>query len=451
MSSLDLISMGIKNLWRRKLRTFLTVLGVIIGTSSIIVMLSLGFGMSETFKAQISEMGSLNIITIYQDIYGGYGYNEPSMGNKKQEDLDDKAIAKFSKLDGVEAVTPIVETYGKLVSGKYTAYINIKGIDPANMDKFNFKLQDGRLLRNGDELSVVYGGEIKNMFNNENSRYGNSKETNINLMKDKILFTFDMEYGNKRREPSPEGENNQKKPEYKTYKLKPVGLLAEGDWETAYNAYMPIEQVKKLIQEKNKAEGNKISPEERKRQKGYEQALVYVPDINKVTEVQTQIKDMGFNAHSLTDYLESMKKTSGVIQAILGGIGAVSLLVAAIGITNTMVMSIYERTKEIGVMKVIGASLSDIKRLFLFESGMIGLLGGIVGAGLSEALSFLLNKLAPSFGDYLGTGAETKISIIPIWLIFAAMGFATIIGLISGYYPAKRAMNLSALEAIRTE
>lgn len=450
MSSIDLISMGLKNLWRRKLRTFLTVLGVVIGTSSIVVMLSLGFGMSETFKRQISEMGSLNIITINQ---GYYGYGEPSMGNQKQEDLDDKAIIKFSKLEGVKAVTPIVETYGKLIDGKYSAYINIRGIDPNNMEAFDFKLADGRLLRKEDELSVVYGGEVKNMFYNESKsgRYDSFKEPDIDLMKDKIIFTFDMEYGNKKSPIPNSNDENQKKPVYKTYKFKPVGLLTEGDFEKGYYAYMNIDQVKKLIQEKNKAEGNKISPEERKRQKGYESALVYVPDINKVVEVQQQIKDMGYNAHSLTDYLNSMKKTAGTIQAILGGIGAVSLLVAAIGITNTMVMSIYERTKGIGVMKVIGASLKDIKGLFLFESGMIGLLGGIVGVGLSGILSFLLNKLGPRFGDYIGGGEGTMISIIPFWLIFAAIGFASFIGLISGYYPAKRAMNLSALEAIRTE
>jgi ABC-type lipoprotein release transport system permease subunit len=82
---------------------------------------------------------------------------------------------------------------------------------------------------------------------------------------------------------------------------------------------------------------------------------------------------------------------------------------------------------------------------------MIGLLGGIIGVVFSEILSFIINKLGANFGNYIGTGAETKISIIPIWLIFAAMGFSALIGILSGYYPAKRAMNLSALEAIRTE
>lgn len=449
MNSKDLVSMGIKNLWRRKLRTFLTVLGVVIGTSSIIVMLSLGFGMKEAFKQQISEMGSLNIITVSQ---GYRGYAEPNMNaSKKQEELNDKSLISFSKIDGVKAVTPIVETYGKIVDGKYSAYLSIRGVDPKNMEDFDYKLADGRLLKSSDDLAVVYGGEVKNMFYDENSSGYNYKEPKIDLMKDKLIFTFDMEYGSKRRGPQIPQENS-KKPNYKTYKFKTIGVLAEGDYEKGYYAYMPIEQVKKLIQEKNKAEGNKISPEERKRQRGYGTILVKVDDINKVQEVQTQIKDMGYNAYSLSDYLESMKKTSNTIQAILGGIGAVSLLVAAIGITNTMVMSIYERTKEIGVMKVIGASLKDIKRLFLFESGMIGLLGGIIGVGLSELLSFVINKLAPSIGgDMIGPMGMTKISIVPVWLILAAMAFATFVGLLSGYYPAKRAMNLSALEAIRTE
>jgi ABC-type antimicrobial peptide transport system permease subunit len=146
-----------------------------------------------------------------------------------------------------------------------------------------------------------------------------------------------------------------------------------------------------------------------------------------------------------------MKQTARSIQLALGGIGAISLLVAAIGITNTMVMSIYERTKEIGIMKVIGASINDIKRLFLFESAMIGLLGGILGIGVSYLLSFLINKFGGNFGNFMGTGMNSKISIIPIWLVFASLAFSALIGVISGYYPARRAMNISAIDAIRTE
>ena len=164
---------------------------------------------------------------------------------------------------------------------------------------------------------------------------------------------------------------------------------------------------------------------------------------------------MGHEAYSLNDELESFKQQALVIQAILGGIGAISLLVAAIGIANTMVMSIYERTKEIGVMKVIGASLKDIKRLFLFESALIGLTGGVFGVGLSYLISFLMNKFGSQFvqlGMMMGPGGgEARISIIPVWLALAALGFSALIGVISGYFPARRAMNLSALDAIRSE
>ncbi len=161
------------------------------------------------------------------------------------------------------------------------------------------------------------------------------------------------------------------------------------------------------------------------------------------------IEGMGFQTRSLTDILESMKKTSAGIQGILGGIGAVSLLVAALGITNTMIMSIYERTREIGVMKVLGAKLFDIKKLFLFEAAMIGLLGGLVGLMISYGGSVLINHIA---GKMMGEFAmDNKISIIPIWLAGGALIFSAMVGIISGYYPANRAMKLSALEAIKTE
>jgi putative ABC transport system permease protein len=146
-----------------------------------------------------------------------------------------------------------------------------------------------------------------------------------------------------------------------------------------------------------------------------------------------------------------MKKTSGLIQAILGGLGAVPLFVAAIGITNTMVMSIYERTKEIGVMKVIGAQLKDIKRLFLFEAAMIGLFGGVLGIGISYGISAIINTVLSGMNGDTGYYGPQLLSDIPAWLAISGMSFSTVIGLIAGYYPAVRATKLSALEAIRTE
>ncbi|MGB4648542.1 MAG: FtsX-like permease family protein, partial [Acetivibrionales bacterium] len=166
-----------------------------------------------------------------------------------------------------------------------------------------------------------------------------------------------------------------------------------------------------------------------------------------------EIKNMGYGTYSLLDILKSMQETSATMQAVLGGIGAISLFVAAIGITNTMVMSIYERTREIGVMKVLGCMLSDIRNLFLFEAALIGFIGGLLGIGFSYGASVLLNRYAGGLfgGGYYYGGSDSIVSLIPPWLAVAALAFATLVGIISGFMPARRAMKLSALEAIRTE
>ena len=169
-----------------------------------------------------------------------------------------------------------------------------------------------------------------------------------------------------------------------------------------------------------------------------------VSDLNKVQEVQQQIKDMGYQASSLTDQLNTMKETTKMLRIVLGAIGAVSLIVAAIGITNTMVMAIYERTIEIGIMKVIGASLRDIKLLFLTEAAFIGFAGGVLGIITSFLMSLIVNLVATK-------QASEMTSSIPVWLYLSAVAFATVIGVLSGYLPAKRAMKLSALTAIKTE
>jgi ABC-type antimicrobial peptide transport system permease subunit len=152
-----------------------------------------------------------------------------------------------------------------------------------------------------------------------------------------------------------------------------------------------------------------------------------------------------------------MEQTTNQIQQLLGAIAAVSLVVAAIGIANTMIMSVYERTKEIAVMKVLGCKLGNIGMLFLFEAGLIGFFGGVVGIGFSELAAYLLNRFGGDLFSNLGGRAWSfgvempPIAIIPLWLIGLGLAFATMIGLISGFLPARRAMRLSVLKAIHNE
>lgn len=164
---------------------------------------------------------------------------------------------------------------------------------------------------------------------------------------------------------------------------------------------------------------------------------------------------MGYYAvNYLAEYVNEMNKQLVMTQAILGAIGAVSFLVASIGITNTMIMAIYERTKEIGVMKVIGASIKDIEKLFLVEAGFIGFFGGVLGTIISFIISVILNIFGKEFllsRMPVQAIEAPKLSIILVWLVILALLTSTLIGIISGFIQARRAMKLPAIEAIKNE
>jgi len=468
MRKSDIFIMGLKNLFRRKTRTLLTVLGVVIGTAAIVVMVSLGLGMNESYDQQIKQMGSLNIINVtrYRNSAEGRGRSM----SQEEIVLDDAAITKIKSLKGVAGVTPVVETYGKLIAGKKVSFCSIIGIDSGEMANFDYRIAEGRLLKEGDADSIVVGGNLPMNFYNPKLTYS-TQVTPVKVMTEKLQLTFDMEYGERRRQGLG-GEDSSKKPSI-VYKLKAVGLLVPTNTydNTDYAIFMDIKYLKKLIKDTSKqikSQQNSfysVSPSEADA-KGYERLMVKVEDIDDVDSIQEKIDEMGYGTNSLSDIRKSMQKQSQTLRMVLGGLGAISLLISALGITNTMIMSIYERTREIGVMKVLGCKLKNIKQLFLFEAGVIGLFGGILGIILSYVASFILNKVGLNVlggnndDAYMGMGMVvsmgieqqgSRISVIPPWLALFAVAFAILIGLISGYSPARRAMKLSALEAIKTE
>ena len=205
---------------------------------------------------------------------------------------------------------------------------------------------------------------------------------------------------------------------------------------------MDMEDVIALEKAYKKAADIKDDTKNKKRE--YEQAIVKVYDIEQVEEVEQYIKDLGYNTYSMTSYRNEMKDMAQMIQLILGGLGSIAMLVSAISIANTMTMAIYERTKEIGVMKVLGCELKDIKNMFLTEAAAIGFLGGIIGLVICYGLSYVINIV----GAQMGAG-DTALSIIPLWLAAFGVGFSTMVGIISGYVPAVKAVKITALSAIR--
>jgi len=452
MKIFDIIRMAFRNLFRSKVRTILTVLGIVIGTTAIIIMLSLGIAINTAYKEQMSKMGDMNVITVYPN-YEKIETSRSRRGEWVEPAISQDELDQVAKIPNVEAVTPFYETTVKMEIGKYLGYVSIVGLQPEAMEALNYKVSEGRLLAPGDTNQIVFGFDLKQQFYNPKSRnsmrwwYGYSdEEKDFNFLEDKIKMTFDISYGE--RYPG----SSQRKP--KLYKVEGVGILEEGNWETAYRAFMNIDELLKLQEDYNK-KNNPDTGNNRSKKKdtevGYQQAKVKVNEIKNVLDVQAQIRELGLNAYSMAESLEQANKTQAVMQGVLGGIGAISLLVAAIGIANTMIMAIYERTKEIGIMKVIGARLKDIRRLFLYESSMIGFIGGVIGVGFSFGVSYFLNTVGARFlADSIGTGGS-KLSIIPVWLAVLGMAFSAFIGLISGFLPARKATKLSALSAIHTE
>ncbi len=234
-------------------------------------------------------------------------------------------------------------------------------------------------------------------------------------------------------------------------KLKVTGILKADEesnyqFDKSYSVYIDIRYATELQKIYNKENGIRTT---NTKEATYDTVYVKASSVDDVEAVEKAIQDMGYQTSSMASMREEINKQMKTVQLVLGGIGGVSMLVAALGITNTMVMSIYERTREIGVMKVLGCKLSNIRTIFLGEAGLIGFGGGVLGVGLSYLISYVLNLiLGSSMGYY---GGDSRLSIIPLWLVGIGMAFATGVGLISGFYPANRAVKISAIEAIRRE
>ncbi|MCM1253230.1 MAG: ABC transporter permease [Clostridium sp.] len=453
MKFLDLLRMSSSSLWKRKVRTILTVLGVVIGVASIVVMISLGLGLSRSLLERYESYGSVTQIEVYESYY--YGGDSSSQEEKR---LDDELIETISHMDHVKAVYPVLETGVIAKCGAYqNEYLNLYAMPIEAIEGLNMEVGDGSLPSAADdELTFFYGCQnIRDFTNSRGDGYYSTGELpDIDLMKDPVFVIFDREAYWNAQYPS---ESGTAVAPPKKYMIKTCGIEMtpeEGGTNWGWRTFCDIE---KLIPELKRIFKNKVIPGQPSTKTGkpykeifYNQLIVDIDNMDNVTAVQALINEMGYQANSNAEWIESQQTTLGYVQMVLGGIGAVSLFVAAIGITNTMMMSIYERTKEIGVMKVLGCDLRNIRSLFLLEAGFIGFIGGVIGLALSYTLSIVINKVAAGAdGGMMMTGSS--ISYIPLWLAGLALVFAVLVGMLAGFFPALRAMRLSPLAAIRTE
>lgn len=370
--------------------------------------------------------------------------------------ITDKVIDNFKRIPHVTGVSPVLNMNVVMRQGAYiSTYVQLKGVSQSYLEQL--ELAEGRLPQPG-ELGLVFGNGVIRDFTNAKTGKGywdTGEMPDVDPMGKPMFVIFDMDAYYQSQGSGSSSDGTPVKPP-KKYMIETTGMLAGG--ENGYSNYSwyvftDIDGLKAQLKKVFK-KGTPI-PGQPTNKKGkplnelvYNSAEVFVDDMENVTQVQEQLAAMGYQVNSQMDFLESSRQQSNMVQAVLGGIGAVSLFVAAIGIANTMMMSIYERTKEIGVMKVLGCDMGNIRNMFLIESGFIGFMGGTIGVALSYGVSAIVNRFV-NMSQSMGLSGD--LSRIPPWLSMAAIGFAVFVGMAAGFMPAVRAMKLSPLAAIRNE
>lgn len=442
MKKSDLFKTAFRNLRNRKTRTRLTVIGVVIGTCAIVIMVSIGVGIDKMLTAQFESNSSLNKITVYQ------GYNDDGTENEETV-LDDRALEYMSGIEHVEVAVPVMdmEQYVAVSRGKYSLGWGLRAIDTSAMEAMGFTLKEGSFA--GMDKNTVFFGEraVTNFMDSQgnsvkykfDSDY-NLEECEIDAMKD--IFNVSVKENS---------EDGGVKTGTSTPQRLRVGGVIKSDYKVDQysdsGVYMDMALAKDLIKQYNMI--NKV-----KNQKfSYSNIYLMVDEMENVKAVKEVLEEKGFSSYSDDEELEYTKKIMLAVQLVLGAIGAISMFVAFFGISNTMVMSVMERTKEIGVMKVLGCELKDIKAMFLYEAGTIGLIGGTIGLIISYILSLIANGVARLVMGSMNSGEDfyVCVSSIPPWLAILGIGFAVGVGVVAGLSPAKRSVKVSALTAIHNE
>ena len=344
MTIRDLLRLILSNLKRMKARVAMTAIGVIIGTAAVVVLMSLGAGLQKMATESLYGMGGLDELMVRNDSYWGVAPVEKGESQQQQQTLtlDDAMLDQIRQMEGVLAVTPFLDVMmmGPLKLDRQEGWGQIYGVDMENFARI-VKLDQGTLeLYRGQ---VVIGATMPENFIPWELREQSETPPPPPELLGQTLQMTQYQYSEGDMYPS----------ESVVARLEVVGQLKHQGYIYDYSVFMPLKEALRLNQRMNTG----LPPESQQpARKGYMQALIKVEDPNLAPAIEQQIKELGFSVQSDRQQLESINRFFLIFQAILGGIGAVALLVAAFGIANTMVMAIYERTREIGLMKALGAT-----------------------------------------------------------------------------------------------
>jgi len=446
MKPLDLLRLVFGNLSRRKARVALTAIGVVIGTAAVVILVSLAIGLQKNANEQLYGIGDLSQIQV-SPMYGSEGPVMVAGGVKvsgggggggpvdEPRLLTNSALDELRAMPGVISVIPQDYFYSSMVM-KFRRLEGGSGIRGVGADDLNMlglnATQGSTKLRRG---SVIVGAMVSTVFYDPRLRPGQEPPPPPDLY-DQQLQVDAIKYDTTGYEIR------------KHLNLQVSGVLQQTGSDADWTVFMTLDEVKALNEW---AGGAKINYNKT----GYPQVVVKISDPKDAVDIADQITQMGFQAFTFQSFVQGINSFYQVLQIIFGGVGAIALLVAAIGIANTMTMSILERTREIGLMKAVGATNRDVLAIFLGEAAGIGFIGGLGGVTIGWLAGQFINVLAIAYIANQTSqqgGIPPSVAVYtPVWLPIFALVFSTIVGMISGLYPALRAATMIPVLALKYE
>lgn len=385
----------------RPLRTFLTILGVSVGIGMVLFLVSFGYGLQKTILNRITTADALLSLDI-----------NPSPSNLVS--LNDSSIVEIKKIDGVAETSRLMEFSGQINNDISIADATINGVDSSYFRLNGSKLANGTYFSSDSAYEVIISYAAARLFNFIGPEaLGQEIELTLYVVQPAVTTAENLI-----EEIQPIKANNR-------YKI--VGIM--GDDNNSY-VFVPLQTLDNVKIDK------------------YSLLKVKAAEAKKLDNIRTQAVERGFLVSSLSDTIDQANKIFQIIQIFLFFFGFVALIVSAIGMFNTMTITLLERTNEIGIMRSIGISGRDIRKIFLMEAGLMGLFGGIggvvVGYFAGVLVNFFINILAKNFG-----GTAINLFYSPWQFTLVVVGFSIVVGFLTGIYPSIRASKLNPLDALR--
>ncbi len=458
MKGYDLFDLAVRNLRQSKLRNGLTTVGISVGVASLVAMLSLGVGLQQLATRRLAGSGMFDtvFVTSKQDFRGFDREDDQKTEHpEKAPVLDEPAREKMAHLQYVTEVEPEVRVMGEILYGGETHFGFVTGLPMSARENEAFDNLQGKFFSGPAADEVILLNDFAKELDPKDPRQLIGQEITLRYGERQALPADSSDRPQLSGAPASEptsGNDFGFSVVRKTQALKVVGIVQEepyGGMRTVSRGriFLPVDLTERL----NMAQFTDMRSSLRGGAgKTYMTLTVRVKDPAKVSQVQDAINKMGFRTFSVLDATKSLRRFFTVLDLFLGIFGSLALAVATLAIINTLVMAVLERRREIGVMKAIGASDRDVKRLFFAEAGAMGFFGGLLGI----ALGFAIGK-----GINFGTGIylhrhqlpSEAVWILPSWLIGAAIAFSIVVSLLAGLYPASRAARLDPVQTLKYE